>query len=308
MPLITASIGLSTAPISHQVDARWTMAYSACLGDTQAHYLDTSRPAGVHAHPLFAICPEWPVALASRDLLRQRGLTEAEFRRAVHATHDSHIYRLIEPGDQLTTTGTILELESRRPGTYGITCFDTVDANGELVCRTFHGMLFRQVELMSVNKAPSAALETHIDVPPTAHQTKHLSEQLSFQKNLVVADNLAHTYTDCARIYNPIHTDAAVAKAAGLPGIILHGSASMALAVSAITAHFADDQPSLVRRISGQFRGMVTLPSELELRCYTPLTDDGETLVPFDILNPDGRKVIDQGCVTIAPLPVGGSD
>ena len=38
----------------------------------------------------------------------------------------------------------------------------------------------------------------------------------------------AHVYTECARIWNPIHTDTAVTAKAGLPGIILHGTATLA--------------------------------------------------------------------------------
>ena len=47
-----------------------------------------------------------------------------------------------------------------------------------------------------------------------------------------VSATAAHVYTEGARIWNPIHTDAAVAARAGLPGIILHGTATLALAVS----------------------------------------------------------------------------
>jgi len=47
---------------------------------------------------------------------------------------------------------------------------------------------------------------------------------------------LAHVYTECARIWNPIHTDPAVARQAGLSAILLHGTATLALAVSAALA------------------------------------------------------------------------
>ena len=50
--------------------------------------------------------------------------------------------------------------------------------------------------------------------------------------------NAAHVYSECARIWNPIHTDKKVARQAGLPDILLHGTASLALSVSAILRHF----------------------------------------------------------------------
>jgi hypothetical protein len=53
-----------------------------------------------------------------------------------------------------------------------------------------------------------------------------------------------------------IHTDIAVARPAGLPGIILHGTATLALAVSYVLRHASVD-PRAVRRISGRFTGMV---------------------------------------------------
>src|SRR4029077_6419959 len=54
---------------------------------------------------------------------------------------------------------------------------------------------------------------------------------------VAISPTLAHVYTECARIWNPIHTDRAVARAAGLPDIILHGTATLALAVSRALRH-----------------------------------------------------------------------
>ena len=46
-----------------------------------------------------------------------------------------------------------------------------------------------------------------------------------WSERVEVPYHLGHVYTECARIWNPIHTDLAVARAAGLPGPILHGTA-----------------------------------------------------------------------------------
>ena len=75
MPVPTDMVGDKLGPIKHEVDARWTMAYSAALGDTQACYFDTRRNGGVVAHPMFAVCPEWPVIVQSRDLADKWGIT-----------------------------------------------------------------------------------------------------------------------------------------------------------------------------------------------------------------------------------------
>ena len=70
----------------------------------------------------------------------------------------------------------------------------------------------------------------------------------------------AHTYTECARIWNPIHTDLAVALAADLPGLILHGTATLAHGVSVGVRHLAGGDPRAMVRIRGRFGSMVPMP------------------------------------------------
>ena len=57
------------------------------------------------------------------------------------------------------------------------------------------------------------------------------------------AATAAHVYTECARIWNPIHTDVAYARAAGLPDIILHGTATLALSISKVSRRFVRNEP-----------------------------------------------------------------
>ncbi len=297
MPLDPAAIGTPTDSFESAIDARWIMAFSAGLGDVDACYLDTAAESGIVAHPLFAICPEWPVALATRDLCRRYGLTDVEFRRAVHATHDSHVYRLLRPDDRVQTQATIVAMEARRPGAFVTTRFDTLDAAGNLVCRTFNGTLYRDVAI-----APSVA--DPVDVAAVDVPAAPPLPETAFERaiDIPIAANLAHVYTECARIWNPIHTDRAVALGAGLPDIILHGSAPLALAVSAIVRAYGGGEPSRVTRIGAQFRGMVMLPSVLTLRCHAPTSAEGGACIAFDIVNAAGASVIRAGHVTLAEL------
>lgn len=296
MPLTTDSVGLVTEPFEHDVDARWTMAYSAGLGDVEPCYLDTSRPGGVLAHPLFTICPEWPVALASRDQLREHGLTMDEFRRAVHASHDCHVLRPIRPGDRLRTRATITGLEAWPSGAFVTTCFESTDGDGEVVARTFHGQLLRDVEILASDDAvrtagPATPRAPHLDGLTLAADAA--------TESLALAANFAHVYTECARIWNPIHTDEAVAQAAGLPHFILHGSATLARAVSAMLRRHAPGEPARARRIYAQFRAMVLLPATLTLRCGEPVPGGAGLRVPFEVTDPDGAAVLRHGCLEL---------
>jgi acyl dehydratase len=110
-----------------------------------------------------------------------------------------------------------------------------------------------------------------------------------------IAWNAALVYTECAHIWNPIHTDAAVAEAAGLPEPILHGTATLALAVSRVVAEcFAGDAERVVR-IAARFGAMVRMPSTLTLR-IGPV--QGES-VRFEVLEPAGGRAIRDGLLVM---------
>ena len=100
-------------------------------------------------------------------------------------------------------------------------------------------------------------------------------------------------YTECARIWNPIHTDVAVARAAGLPAIILHGTATLALAVSQVLYQAAAD-PRGVTRVDARFTGMVRLPSRLTIRAAE--APEGKVFL-FEAAGEEGTIVLSGGAV-----------
>lgn len=274
MPLDTEMVGASTRSFSHEVDARWVMAYAAGLEDLNPAYMDT-RAGSVCAHPVFPVCLEWPVILASRELPGYETTTAEEHARGVHAAHDLHIFRPIRAGERLTTRGTIIGLHAIRPGAAQTTCLETVNEAGELVCRTYQLSINRGVRITG---EPRQAEE-----PPALPSRPGAGEARRFE--LAVAAGMAHRYTECARIWNPIHTDRAVALDAGLPDIILHGTATMALAVSKLVGEFLQGDPGRVTRLGGRFAAMVLMPSTLTLEVHG--VDDGTLF--FDVLTADGQ-------------------
>jgi acyl dehydratase len=114
-----------------------------------------------------------------------------------------------------------------------------------------------------------------------------------------VAAGAAHVYTECARIWNPIHTDAKVA-AAGLPAIMLHGTATLALAVSRIIAIEGAGDPERVTEIYGRFGAMVFMPSELSLRVIaSERIDGGHDAIFFEALSSEGGRAVRDGVVIL---------
>jgi acyl dehydratase len=105
---------------------------------------------------------------------------------------------------------------------------------------------------------------------------------------------IAHVYTECARIWNPIHTDAAVARAAGLPGIILHGTATLALAVSRVVTRELGGDGARVRGVAARFTGFVRLPSAITVRGLGRQA----TTIAFDAVDADGTSVLGEGVLS----------
>ena len=166
------------------------MAYSAALGEADRRHYDTSK--GVLAHPLFPVCYEWPVSLPIRQIPALREL----FPRLVHAEHDLVLHRLPREGDRLATRASIVGVHQRKPGAFVVFRFDTTDAGGKPVSTTDFGALYRGVAVQGPDRGAA------IDLPkPDA--------DLRSAGNIDVSANLAHVYAECARIFNPIHTDVA---------------------------------------------------------------------------------------------------
>jgi acyl dehydratase len=291
MPLSSATVGTAGEPIAHEIDARWMMAYAAGLGDTLPCYLDTRRPEGIIAHPLFPVCFEWPAILAMRGHSGNKSLTADEHLRGVHATHDLVIHRTVRPGDRLTTRAKIVGVERRKPGAYQVTRLDTTDESGALVCTTWQGGLYRGVEVdgpdRPVTDAPTLPGPLYGGTPARAEVTVPISALA------------AHVYTECAHIWNPIHTDTAVAARAGLPGLILHGTATLALAVSRVLEVEADNDPERVRRVAGRFGAMVRMPSEILVRVLSRTATPEGGVVRFEARNAEGEPAVRDGLVVL---------
>lgn len=291
MPLNSSTIGATADPIVHEIDARWLMAYAAGLGDTLPCYLDTLRPQSIVGHPLFPVCVEWPTVLAMRAQAESTGLSTDEAIRSVHATHDVILHRGVRPGDRLTTRATIVGVEQRKPGAFQVMRLDTVDAGGNPVCTTWQGGLFREVAVAGPNRPAT-------EIPPLPHASA-TATAARHEVTIPISALAAHVYTECARIWNPVHTDTAVAARAGLPGLILHGTATLALAVSQIVKLEANDDPSRVRRITGRFNAMVLMPSEITVRVLSrEKTSDGGA-VCFEVRNAEGALAVRDGVVVL---------
>ena len=120
-------------------------------------------------------------------------------------------------------------------------------------------------------------LEAELD-PPTVGES---ALEPLWTKELVVGLHAGQQYTECANIYNPIHTEPSVAKAAGLPDIILHGSATKAMALMAVVDECLSGNADRVTRLTGQLRGMVLMDTKVKVECLAEEVVEGEVRIAF---------------------------
>ena len=273
-------LGATTEPVTHTIDARWLMAYAAGLGEADQHYYDTRTSAGLVAHPLFPVCYEWPSVVALRD----RVIGDELAPLSVHATHDLVITRMPRAGETVTTVARVIAIDRRRAGALMVTRLTTVDAGGHTLTTTDYGSVYRGVE----------PAETGRVADPLGDDATPDSAPPRWTERVEVTSGTAHVYTECARIWNPIHTDAAVAHAAGLPAIILHGTATLALAVSRVVARDLGGDAARVRRVRARFTGFVRLPSVLTVQGHGRTG----TAIAFDATGPDGTSVLGRGVLS----------
>jgi acyl dehydratase len=264
MPINASAVGKPLNELRIEVSTRRVLAYSAVIGDTSAAHFDDARPEGVVALPQYCVSLEWPLASAP-ETAAGLGLAPGEAKAVIHLRQDSEFHALVRPGDSLSITSTLTAVKSTAKGAIVRSRTDTVNTgSGTSVVTTHSDALFMGV---SVN-----------------------GDDVSFDH---IARELPHLYTECAHIWNPIHTERTVALAAGLPDIILHGTATWALAGREIAKHYAHGDASRLRRLAGEFSAMVIPGNDIVIEHARSAAD--ANVVLFAVRNHEGDLAIQNG-------------
>jgi len=214
---------------------------------------------GEPAVPLVrAVATEWLAPLAWGAAWTKAW--QAHGARVVHAWHDLTVHRPLTDSCELRG-----EVVGQRPVRAGalVEVRYTATEGGVPVWSTRAGVLWRGLTTVA-----SGACET-----PALRGAEGVARRLA------VDADLALRYSRASGIWNPIHTDATAAVAAGLDGPILHGSATLALGLGAVgggwqrvQARFvAPVRPPQTVLVSARAQGSIT---DAEVRCAS-----GETAV-----------------------------
>ncbi len=285
--VVGRSLGTSIAAVT----PRMTMAYASGIGADDACYLDDLQPGGIVAPPLFCVVLEWPIVSGQlfRDLL---GVSEREFWGAVHVLQDSFFHQSIRPGQTLVTTGRIVKVRQTRVGTYVASKVETHDqSTSQPMVTSYFAAIIRGVEV--------AVAERTLEEPPSFGRSEPGQTSGLERVSIEIPRTMAHVYAECTAIWSPIHTERAFARAKGLPDIILHGTATLALAGQTIMRRFAGGDPARLRRLRCEFKGMVIPGSTISVELAT--NSSRPSGVEFVVHNAACEAAVREGYAEIVP-------
>lgn len=255
------------------------MNYAASVYDDNDVYFE-NRGVTPPVHPTYVSQLEWG-ALGELHA-KLDGLTDEERRRGVHTWNHTIFHEAFRTGTTLESTATLVGVDRRRSGGRFTARIETTAA-GRPVATSYTSTIFRGVDVIGDDVVPELpAVAEPADLSPTRTEDISLS-----------ALSLYH-FSECARDYGAIHTDRAIAEAAGLPGLILHGTGTFAYVLSSITNHEAGGDPDRVIGFTGRLGAMVICPSTVQLRTFA----EGDT-IHYTLINEDGDAAISRGVVQL---------
>ncbi|MBK1874994.1 MaoC family dehydratase N-terminal domain-containing protein [Marinobacter sp. 1-3A] len=287
MPLDISMIGLAGPGVSETLEDRWLMNYAASVGDENPVYLDNRGGKLLPAHPAYLSHLEWEAIVGLHECLEM--LLPEERDRGVHSYNDTEIIRPLRSGDKISCVASVESVFEHPAGACLGIRVNTRDGNQELVASSLTQIIYRGVPLASKAEGPA----------PVEYLEKHtFSEQPDRSEKIVLSPIAAHVFSECARDYNPIHTDIAVAESIDLPGLILHGTGTFALVVSSLVNHEAKGHPQQVQRFVGRLAAMVLCPSEVTLNVYAAKNQPSH--FRFELLTDANKPAISSGYFALA--------
>ena len=273
-------VGARIKPYHFRVTTRQIQNYAASIFDENSIYFDTEKE--IVAHPLFVARISWEII----EKLNQ--LSEVEFPDHIfdHLAHQSEyleIHRLLKPGDELTIPGEIVAVIPHKLGVKIFLKFDYFDQQNKLVLAEYIGAILFGVKCSDQGK-------TSLNLPVVERVEQN---SLIWETQIPIEKVAPYIYDGCSNIVYPIHTDRKFARSMGLSDIILQGTATLAMSVSAIIKRELNHDPRLIKIISAKFTDVVVPPNRLSVR----LLERNQQEAYFDVTERGGKFVLKGGYI-----------
>lgn len=273
-----AGLGQWSEEREFKVEAARTVAYAAATNDTNPRHT-----SGELAPPVFAVVPIWE----AMGLAVAKVTPPEVLMRVVHGEQDMLFHRPLVPGQVLRSRAATIGVRVLPSGTTLVVKTESRGEDGELVNEQWSTTFFRGVSEGEGGgeSAPEHKLTAEVKgAGPLSEVTYRLDEDQTFR------------YADASGDHMPIHLDENVARAVGLPGIIIHGLCTMAFCSRAVIEELAGGDPTRLRRLAVRFSRPVLPGQEITTRFY----DAGSGRYGFETVNPEGEAVVKDGLAEVS--------
>lgn len=283
-------VGLATTPETVQITPRDLMNFAAgALSERPAYYDDTD-PAGIASFPTFCSRISWQAVRRLWQLLIDHGCAPQIMQQQVHYRTEIENHRDFKAGESVSVTARLTGIAAHRAGSMLSAEVSMTGGDGQPVAVERSAVLLRGIQ----SDAPQPAAPVPAPAPPPAPGADHLD--LTF----AISPIHPYLYDGCSGIHFPIHSSAAVARAAGLPGIILQGSASLALCVDRIMQwRLGPRARGAVPKLAAQYGAYLRPGAQVRLRASAGAKSSAMTDVNFALFDEDKQEVVKNGQITI---------
>lgn len=286
LDLVNSVIGKSQPPITYNFTKRDTAIYALGIG-VPTDWLDQDELKFVYElHHGFCAMPTMPVIYSGamiQDIVKG-DIHGIKFNpmMLVHGEQSLEIKQTLPTEGTITCTPTITNIFDKGSGMLMQTDVSCVDEHGNEVAVTTSSMFIRGLGGFGGERGSSEKVE----MPERAADFVH--EETTLDKQALI-------YRLSGDI-NPLHADPDMAKLGNFETPILHGLATYGFAGRAVLKHFADNDPSKFKNMSGRFSREVYPGDTLVTEMWE---NDGNILFQTKAKNRD-VVVISGGKVSLA--------
>ncbi len=255
-----------------------TRAYAAATNDDNPAFVGDG---GVVAPPIF------PVRLLQKVV--QETVIDPELNadllRLVHGEQDMRFLAPIAPWDLLAARATIVDIEEKGSGEL-IKVRQQLMRDGDPVMEVVSGYFVRG------SKKKDGGAKKPAPAEPEARE-------LLFETTYGVDEDQSYRYAEASLDKNLIHVDPETAKAAGHPGVIMHGLCTMAMTCRELVDNLCDRDPGRLKRLKVRFSKPVLPGETLTTRAWLVEESNGTKTVGLETENQDGKLVISNAVAEI---------
>ena len=212
-------------------------------------------------------------------------------------------FRWHEPvcsGDRISTVAELVDADDRDGARYRTFESESVNQRGELVLQGRYEGVVPALERRRSEKPRAEAPSKGAEVPDAAGDVapEGLAAGNRWPPLRFTPDRYApHRYAGASLDFTPFHIDSELARAIGLPGIILHGLYTFGQLAHGLLEPFGGD-PRALRSLEARFRRPAVPESELAMAGRVEFVEGGVMHVACSMAQ-DGRPVLTEGVAVL---------